>query len=143
MKHAVGIISVTISTVTFKSSLKNKNMKAQNNKLLSLAGKHLFSQPAREENQPNMLDKFRMNSKNIGQHVQGVSMCAFNPFHATGLAIYPLKQKETCFYAFKVYINGTFAYIFACRKGAKKRPCNLENLQCQRLQFVKLWKIYQ
>ena len=50
MKHAVGIMSVTISTVTFKSSLKNKNMKAQNNKLLSLAGKHLLSQPAREEN---------------------------------------------------------------------------------------------
>ena len=44
MKHAVGIMSVTISTVTFKSSLKNKN------KLLSLAGKHLFSKPAREEN---------------------------------------------------------------------------------------------
>ena len=50
MKHALGIISVTISTVTFKSSLKNKNLKAQNNKLLSLAGKHLFSKPAREEN---------------------------------------------------------------------------------------------
>ena len=35
------------------------------------------------------------------------------------VSIYPLKQQETGFYAFKVYINRTFAYIFACRKGAK------------------------